>query len=1221
MNFSELLTKRFLSTITQASSDPNQIFILEGLPQQINAHLNEELFADLGTFYAESGLALFNKEWFSRIFAELNKQKEYHIVSFAQYSHLLEYISKDFFKDRSVLIDDNLRNVFPLPKESFLEKTENEDIEKRPENLPVHHSQQIKIGDSYFYIQRDLPVQLKKVNLFTRELDVKSTSNKNLEVLDSITDKYAINLFINRLQSSNNVPEEIAIKFHKKQKLDEYYLKSIKLLNGLLQELGSELFLLEESTVTREETVKPKTQEILKKYWGPTAAFRKLRVYESPNLNQDVVEISQGHIVETIIDEYHRSKKGAQARDLFLTAPTGAGKSLLFQLPAFYISSNKDVTIVVSPLIALMKDQVSAIVNERKFEKVAFLNSELTLIDRERLIKKCHEGEIDVIYLSPELLLSYDIRHFIGERNLGLLVIDEAHLITTWGRDFRVDYWFLGNHIRKMRKYHELKFPLVAVTATAIYGGENDMVFDSIDSLNMNDPHIYVGEVRRNDIEFLVNNYDGFDKGYEKKKLAQTVEFIKEISTQTSFKTLVYAPYTKHVRQIRSQLTAEGIDVSSGYYGSLDKDLKQHAYEQFLSGEKQVMISTKAFGMGVDISDIQVVYHHAPSGLLPDYVQEVGRLARDPKIKGYAALNYSTQDQRFTKALHGMSALKPMQLVEVLKKILKAYRATESRNILLSVDDFAHIFQESDNLDQKVLTSLMMIEKDYLNKHRFNVLIARPKKLFVKVFARVENQDLPKLKSKYQQSIKPISHLENYQTVVEMDLDTIWSQHFEHKSFPMLKRDFYLGKLFKEDGVKIDAQLKVQYDISNSFNQTLKSFENFLDIIKNCLASYQGGFFNETDFISSLDSKINNENTSRKLGKFILATYSGRLIKPGVIEDNAFLQRRKAASDYEYRVFSNRYLSDFAALSKTLIRLFKDNDSNTAVRFITNKETSSIKYARLGYLLELIELGSFEIKGGENPMVFIRINDPSKIERDINSYYQNTLLKKTLDRHYLSNEIFDHFFLKSFEHAERWDFIEDFFLGMDLNGLLEKYPGKDNERIDILSYLKSVDSGKTSEKARTRNTSLNYFPADTKIYYTSNNMLTLEVDGKNKTLKVSKWLRVDPVSFDKARLAYDLKVDKEIFEVLISKLKANHFEYFKKTRGLNMHIHYNDRIKVIKAIIPYKNEPLSFYKWWINNQNEVYMSFKEKMELLVKVYELNPSILKANHKAMISRLN
>ena len=106
----------------------------------------------------------------------------------------------------------------------------------------------------------------------------------------------------------------------------------------------------------------------------------------------------------------------------------------------------------------------------------------------------------------------------------------------------------------------------------------------------------------------------------------------------------------------------------------------------------------------------------------------------------------------------------------------------------------------------------------------------------------------------------------------------------------------------------------------------------------------------------------------------------------------------------------------------------------------------------------MLELGTFEVKGGENPMVFVRINDPDRIKRDSNnSRYSNSLLSKTLERHDLSNQIFDHFFLRSFSNAERWDFIEDFFLGSDVDSLLEKYKGGVANNIDIIEYLKKKE--------------------------------------------------------------------------------------------------------------------------------------------------------------------
>src|SRR5699024_527572 len=212
-----------------------------------------------------------------------------------------------------------------------------------------------------------------------------------------------------------------------------------------------------------------------------------------------------------------------------------------------------------------------------------------------------------------------------------------------------------------------------------------------------------------------------------------------------------------------------------------------------------IMVSTKAFGMGVDISDIQLVYHHAPSGLLPDYVQEIGRVARKPEIKGFAALNYASQDQGFSNSLHGMSSIKEWQIKEVLKKIIKTYsKNNKNRNLLLSVDDFGYIFENAtDDLDQKVLTCLMMIEKDYLTKNRFNVLIARPKKLFVQVYARISDEHLTEFKKNYPYAFHFILSLGNGFNIIELNLDRLWSKDFNEISFPGLKYRYYNGSLFK----------------------------------------------------------------------------------------------------------------------------------------------------------------------------------------------------------------------------------------------------------------------------------------------------------------------------------------------------------------------------------------------------------------------------------------
>lgn len=1222
MHFSQHFSDLFFNTTQRLQAEkPNDIFVLQGQSSLLDVASVQNYLADPATFLLDGDDTVFNKAWFGRVFMELNTPKDYHLLSFPQFSYLIQSLDPSFFGDRIAILRDNLRQLFPIAEGDFLEKEDNENIGLRPDNLPIYQAEQVCIDGKYYYSVKTPSVNFKTVDLFIEAKELGNSSNSDIRVVDVSSDSYALDVFVNECIAGNDFSGAAAVKLYTKQPLNPFLLETLKRLNHVFGQNGGGLFILNEKALPADYKLQDSTQQILRQYWGEEARFRTISVYKNPEHSNDIVELSQGLIVETILKEYANAKTGQVCRDLFLTAPTGAGKSLLFQLPAFHVSGQGDVTIVVSPLIALMKDQVEAIRTDRKFEKVAYLNSELSLIDRDRIIESCKGGDIDILYMSPELLLSYDISHFIGSRKLGLMVIDEAHLITTWGRDFRVDYWFLGNHIRKIRKYSKLTFPMVAVTATAIFGGSNDMVFDSIESLVMKDPHIFIGQVKRNDIEFLINNHDRFSRNYEASKLEQTAEFVRKINA-LGLKTLVYAPYTRHINQILPEVNRNGQRIASGYHGGLDSHSKNLAYKEFKSGEKKIMVSTKAFGMGVDISDIQVVYHHAPSGLLPDYVQEIGRAARDPRIQGFAALNYSSQDQRFTKALHGMSALRPYQLKEVLKKIHKTYLKNDrSRNLLLSVDDFGHIFENAIGLDQKVLTALMMLEKDYLAKNRFNVLIARPKKLFVKVFARISEQHLPLMQKKYADAFKVVADTSSGSKIIELDLDKYWYQHCPEKSFPLIKKAFFEDKLFREDGISLTPQLKVSFQRQDEFSVVNEQLQSFLNSLKTILSEQQG-YFSQKELEQKLFSVLQNQEKAEKLSKFILASYSGRLIQPGVIEPHAFLQQRKTIEGFEYRVFNNQYLASFSAIVRKLSNLFQHNDGPVSEKYVTNKESNTIDYVRLGYFMEMLELGTFEMKGGENPMIFIRINDPSRIYRDSRDpNYSNTLLNKTLERHSLSNQIFDHFFLRTFTNEERWNFIEDFFLGIDVDALLAKYPGGGPNHLDIIEELKKKELTLPEiSDAEIEGSGIHIFHPDSDRFYRLNDLLTIASDIHKETHRISDWLVKDPVVLHKMFKESQIKLEKEVFGILRSKLVANHPDYFRDTMGLKKRIRFKGYDGMVKASVPYSLQPIEFYRWWCKNQDEVFLSTKEKIELFDKVKMDKPSLLKAEHKNLAAKI-
>lgn len=1211
-----------------ASKNTNPIFVFVGIEQYVNMKEFERHIVDKNTFNKNGNEELFSQTWFADIFVSLNRvlgdsDVEYTILSFAQFCYLISYIQPDFFKDRLILVHDGFRSILPMAKKDYIEKVGLENIEERSDAMPTYMAEQVQIGNNFFYSIKSPVEDFKTLDVFTEHKTLKLLPEDNTHlVIDTVSDPYGLDTFINQCLIEDDFNKSVIVKVFKKQPMNMHAKELLERANWLLEQFGGELYEFDEKEVVQEFNPQEETIDLLHQYWGDKATFRELRVYKNPDYGKEIVSISQGLIVETIIDEYKKAKAGENFKDLFLTAPTGAGKSLLFQLPAFYVSKNNDVTIVVSPLIALMKDQVEQIRQDRGFKKVFFLNSELSLVDRDRVIEDCQNGEIDVLYLSPELLLSYDITYFIGnERKLGLLVIDEAHLITTWGRDFRVDYWFLGQHINKIRKNSGYRFPMVAVTATAIYGGDNDMVFDSVNSLYMHDPHLFIGEVRRNNISFVIDNHEKYKSNYDSEKEKETVKFIEKIA-EVGVKTIVYAPYRKHIDNMVQRLEADGKEgIAVAYHSGLTPENKNLAYAGFKNNEAKVMISTKAFGMGVDIPDIQLVYHHAPSGLLPDYVQEVGRAARKPEINGFAALSYALEDQKYSKILHGISALRHFQIREVLNKINKIFVANKNkRNMLVSADDFGYIFDNTKDYDQKVMTSLMMIEKDYLAKYRFNVLIARPKKLFVKVFCRVNRFGLNMLKHKYIGCYNTLSVSGEY-TIVELDLDRIWKKSFSDKSFPMIKREFYEEKLFKDEYVECKPQIKVSFSLDTDFKNANQELAKILDTLQTTFANLYGRYFSSDELDKALEIRIKTSEQREKLVKFLLTTYSSRSSGSNQVENDVFLQRRRdTRQEEQYRVLNSQYANNFAKLKRRMQKLFEGVSDNFVSIFTSNGSEYLLNYIRLGSLMEILGLGTYESRGGDNPMIFIRINDPRRISLDASDInYRNSLLTNIEGRHKSSSDIFDHFFLHSFDNESRWNFIEDFFLGESNDELFAKYPGGERNHIDIVSYVKNHIGEMCQEtsisKKKNKNGISTFEPRKGKKY-NSNDMLT--IDGV--THRVEKWLIVDPIELDKVRRKFNLSIDKEIYTILMSKLKNNYFPYYRDNMGLKLKIEFPGYDQPIMASNVYKSEPIKFYKWWRKNDDKVAMSKKELLELFIRVYEIDPNVLIKKHKVVISKL-
>ena len=404
----------------------------------------------------------------------LNKNREIHILTYEEFILVFQNLSDlSLFKGQIIVFENNLFDEYPNQStEIFV------DIEQCIENDNLNFKENDLFSkfysDSSFYKDVNL-IKYKNINFdefknveitpfFEKEIIVFPLQYNEIEPDDILNDDVIIfpsydsylNLELqmfrgNKIAKLQLIVNNTAILFNKEY---EKELKRLKILSYIFKENKIELKISLKKEIFKKE-YRHEFENILYKYWKSND-FRELSFYKHPEIDEEKDIIRQGSIIEEIVRQSEKAyKEGENSfNDIFLTAPTGSGKSILFQIPAIYLANTyKMVTIVVSPLKSLMVDQVESL-NNRGVTCATFVNSDISLLERENIIEKIKNGTISILYLSPELLLSYNLKHFIGDRKVGLLVIDEAHLVTTWGRDFRVDYWYLGNYCKRQVEMH-----------------------------------------------------------------------------------------------------------------------------------------------------------------------------------------------------------------------------------------------------------------------------------------------------------------------------------------------------------------------------------------------------------------------------------------------------------------------------------------------------------------------------------------------------------------------------------------------------------------------------------------------------------------------------------------------------------------------------------------------------------------------------------------------
>ncbi len=346
-----------------------------------------------------------------------------------------------------------------------------------------------------------------------------------------------------------------------------------------------------------------------------------------------------------------------QGKDVLLLMPTGGGKSLCFQLPALL---REGTTLVVSPLIALMKDQVQAL--RANGISADFLNSSLNAEEITAVKRKCREGSTKLLYLAPEtLMLLRDT--LLNELKVSLVAIDEAHCISSWGHDFRPEYQQLG-FLRK--KFEDV--PFIALTATADKLTRGDIIAQ----LKLKEPEVFVSSFDRKNLSIEVRR--GLT---EAKKISEIFTLIQKHPNDSG---IIYCLSRKNTEKVVAKLKALG--VNCGYYhAGMNSEERSAAQEAFTNDNIKVMVATVAFGMGIDKSNVRYVIHYNLPKNIESYYQEIGRAGRDG-LNSETLLCFSVGDIISLKRF-AMDSGKPELSLEKLRQMQELAEARICRRKIL----------------------------------------------------------------------------------------------------------------------------------------------------------------------------------------------------------------------------------------------------------------------------------------------------------------------------------------------------------------------------------------------------------------------------------------------------------------------------------------------------------------------------------------------------------
>ncbi|SHJ77681.1 ATP-dependent DNA helicase RecQ [Palleronia salina] len=427
---------------------------------------------------------------------------------------------------------------------------------------------------------------------------------------------------------------------------------------------------------------------------------------------------------ERIVDE------GMRGNSLLGILPTGTGKSVCYQIPALAkFDRTGALTVVISPLVALMADQVAGM-ERTGISSAVTVNGMLSLPERQDALDKVRMGEAAMLLISPEQLRSVSVRSVLKQREIGLWVLDEAHCVSKWGHDFRPDYRYISRFIRETAG-DEDPAPVICLTATA----KPEVVRDIRDHFHQRlgtELLLLDGGASRTNLSFEVRSTG------KRKKLADILDVIEQrLPAEGASGAVVYCATRKATEEVAQFLQQQGLSAER-YHAGLTPDEKKTIQERFRVGELRVIAATNAFGMGIDKPDIRLVVHGDIPGSLENYLQEAGRAGRD-RAHANCVLLYAPDDVERQFQLTARSRLDRREIGAILKAVRRMDARTRGTGTVVATpgeivrQEHDREFQrESATDDTRVKTAISWLEEAKLLSREENRVQVFPSSLRVR---------------------------------------------------------------------------------------------------------------------------------------------------------------------------------------------------------------------------------------------------------------------------------------------------------------------------------------------------------------------------------------------------------------------------------------------------------------------------------------------------------